>query len=161
MIHISVSPLQENLLSFQNACTLRFVCCHMKLRLNEGVNLCLWAHNLYQCYFSATDRCATDEGKKRVDYAQASVVAALGVQLSNSHRDDPQALAKCLLLLADLRFFTDRIVATRMKLAKAYGLKKDDLPPLTQKIMCPISKNINTELADRLSEQCKCDGEST
>ncbi len=93
-----------------------------------------------------------------MDYAQASVVAALGVQLNNSHREDPQALAKCLLLLADLRYFTDQIIETRKKLAQAYGLKKEDIPPITQNIMCPTANNINTELADMLSQHCKCDG---
>ena len=102
--------------------------------------------------FNFSDRCETEEGKQRVDYAQASLVAALGLQLSRSHQKDPQALARCLVMLADLRYFSDQICKSQCKLAKLFGVAKDNVPPLTKEIMCPLSKMVNSKLSTMLQK---------
>ena len=102
--------------------------------------------------FNLSDLCETEEGKQRVDYAQASLVAALGLQLSRSHQKDPQALARCLVMLADLRYFSDQICKSQCKLAKLFGVAKDNVPPLTKEIMCPLSKMVNSKLSTMLQK---------
>ncbi len=87
-----------------------------------------------------------------MDYAQASLVAALGLQLSKSHPKDPQAQARCLVMLADLRYFSEQVTGSQCKLARLYSVERDTVPPLTKEIMCPVSKMINSKLSDMLQK---------